>query len=153
VYFVTVAEKGEIFTKLTPHSAMCSMGFEVITHAASLALHPEFFGEIQTWIGEFAAFARTSLNTLVINGRRTAENVARNLAAYVETPSVNELKDQYKGRPAIIVSAGPSLRKNKHQLRDAQGKAVIIAVQTILQPLLEMGIEPQFVTSLDYHDI
>ena len=51
------------------------------------------------------------------------------------------------------MSAGPSLRKNKHLLKDAQGKAVIIAVQTTLQPLLEMGVEPQFVTSLDYHDI
>jgi hypothetical protein len=90
---------------------------------------------------------------LVINGRRTAENVTRNLGAYVETPSIHVLKDQYRGKPAIIVSAGPSLRKNKHHLRDASGKAVIIAVQTILQPLLEMGIEPQFVTSLDYHDI
>jgi hypothetical protein len=30
---------------------------------------------------------------------------------------------------------------------------VIVAVQTTLQPLLEMGIEPQFVTSLDYHEI
>jgi hypothetical protein len=158
VYFFTAGEKGgadksEIFTKLTPHCAMCSMGFEGVTHAASIGLHPEFFGEIQTWLAEFAAFARTSLNTLVINGRRTAENVTRNLAAYVDTPSVNELKDQYKGKPAIIVSAGPSLRKNKHHLKDAQGKAVIIAVQTILQPLLEIGIEPQFVTSLDYHDI
>jgi hypothetical protein len=153
VYFFTVADKSEVFTKLTPHCAMCSMGFEGVTHAASVALHPAFFGEIQTWIAEFAAFARTSLNTLVINGRRTAENVTRNLAAYVETPSVNALKDQYKGRPAIIVSAGPSLRKNRHHLKDAQGKAVIIAVQTILQPLLEIGIEPQFVTSLDYHDI
>src|SRR6185436_15075743 len=30
---------------------------------------------------------------------------------------------------------------------------VLIAVQTTLQPLLQMGIEPHFVTSLDYHDI
>jgi hypothetical protein len=45
------------------------------------------------------------------------------------------------------------LRKNKHLLREAQGRAVIVAVQTTLQPLLELGIEPQFVTSLDYHDI
>ena len=29
----------------------------------------------------------------------------------------------------------------------------MIAVQTTLQPLLEMGVEPQFVTSLDYHEI
>ena len=53
----------------------------------------------------------------------------------------------------MIVSAGPSLRKNKHLLPKITGKACIIAVQTTLQPLLEMGVEPQFVTSLDYHDI
>jgi hypothetical protein len=153
VYFFTVADKAEIFTKLTPMAAMCSMGFEGVTHAPSLALHPEFFGEVQGWIAEYASFARTSLNTLVINGRRTAENVTANLDRYLSTPGVEELKDQYKGRPAIIVSAGPSLRKNKHLLKDADGKAVFIAVQTILQPLLELGIEPQFVTSLDYHDI
>jgi hypothetical protein len=149
----TAPDKADLFTKLTPHSAMCSMGFEGVTHAPSLALHSEYFGEIQTWIAEFAAFSRTSLNTLVINGRRTAENVTRNLADYVATPGVEDLKDRYRGRPAIIVSAGPSLRKNKHLLEDAAGKAVFIAVQTILQPLLEMGIEPEFVTSLDYHDL
>jgi hypothetical protein len=33
------------------------------------------------------------------------------------------------------------------------GRAVIIAVQTTLHPLLELGVEPHFVTSLDYHDI
>jgi len=66
---------------------------------------------------------------------------------------LSQLKDLYKARPAIIVSAGPSLRKNKHLLKDARDRAVIIAMQTTLQPLLEMGVEPHFVTSLDYHDI
>src|SRR5439155_2503945 len=47
----------------------------------------------------------------------------------------------------------PSLRKNMHLLNDVAGRACIIAVQTTLKPLLEMGIEPQFVTSLDYHAI
>jgi hypothetical protein len=129
------------------------MGLEGVTHAPSVSLHPEFYRQVQEWVAEFAAFGRTSLNTLVLNGRRTAQNVTRNIATYATTPSVSGLKDTYKGRPGIIVSAGPSLRKNKHLLRDADGRAVIIAVQTILQPLLDMGVEPQFVTSLDYHDI
>ena len=153
LHIFTRADKSELFNKLTPQAAMCSLGFEGVSHGPSLALHPEFFSEVQIWIAEFAAFARTSLNTLVINGRRTAENVTANLADYVSTPSINELKGSYAGKPAIIVSAGPSLRKNKHHLHEADGRAVFIAVQTILQPLIEMGIEPQFVTSLDYHDI
>ena len=32
-------------------------------------------------------------------------------------------------------------------------KAVIIAVQTMLKPLLAAGIEPDFVTSLDYNTV
>jgi hypothetical protein len=153
LHIFTRADKSELFNKLTPQAAMCSLGFEGVLHGPSLALHPEFYSEVQIWIAEFAAFARTSLNTLVINGRRTAENVTANLADYVATSSIDDLKGCYAGKPAIIVSAGPSLRKNKHHLHDASGRAVFIAVQTILQPLIEMGIEPQFVTSLDYHDI
>jgi hypothetical protein len=66
---------------------------------------------------------------------------------------LSRLEGAYRAKPAIIVSAGPSLRKNKHHLKDAAGRAVVIAVQTTLQPLLELGIEPHFVTSLDYHEI
>ncbi len=148
-----LADKSELFLRMTPHAAMCSMGLEGLIHPPSLALHPAYYGQVQALLTEFAAFARTCLNTLLINGRRTAENITRNLAWYTSTPSVSDLGNKYKNKPAIIVSAGPSLRKNQHLLKDAQGKAVIIAVQTILQPLVEMGIEPQFVTSLDYHDI
>jgi hypothetical protein len=36
---------------------------------------------------------------------------------------------------------------------NAREKAVIIAVQTTLRPLLEIAVEPHYVTSLDYHDI
>ena len=34
-----------------------------------------------------------------------------------------------------------------------EANAVLIAVQTTLQPLLEIGCRPHFVTSLDYHEI
>src|ERR1700745_2842121 len=44
-------------------------------------------------------------------------------------------------------------RKNTHLLPQVAGGACIIAVQTTLTPLLEIGVRPQFVTSLDYHDI
>jgi hypothetical protein len=53
----------------------------------------------------------------------------------------------------VIISAGPSLRKNKHLLKGLDKNAVLIAVQTTLQPMLEIGVEPHYVTSLDYHEI
>ena len=152
LYF-TELDKTDLFTRLMQRSGMLSMGFESVTHAPSLQARGEFHKQMQTWIAEFASYCRTSINTLIVNGRRTAENIARNLGWYVATPSVARLKDRYQGKPGIIISAGPSLRKNKHLLGDLQDRAVLIAVQTMLKPLLEMGVEPHFVTSLDYHDV
>jgi hypothetical protein len=153
VLFFWQADKSELFMRLTPHTATISTGFEAVTHAPSLQVQPEFHRQMQTWIGEFISFCRTNISTLVLNGRRTAENVSRNIAWYAAAPSIARLQNAYRGSPAVIVSAGPSLRKNKHLLPSVVGKVCVIAVQTMLQPLLEMGVEPQFVTSLDYHDI
>ena len=146
-------DKADLFTRLTPHQPLVTLGVTRVTHQPSQQLHPDSHAQFDAWVSEFEAYARTTVSTLVINSRRTAENVAANLPWYVATPSLSRLENAYEKKPAIIVSAGPSLRKNKHLLRDAQGRAVIIAVQTTFQPLVEIGVEPHFVTSLDYHDI
>jgi hypothetical protein len=153
VLFFWQADKSQLFSRMMSHSATVAMGFEKVVHAPSIQLAPQFHDQMMLWCAEFKDFTKTNISTLVLNGRRTAENVSRNLPWYVACPSLSRLKDCYKGKPAVIVSAGPSLRKNKHLLPQVVGKACIIAVQTTLQPLLEMGVEPQFVTSLDYHSI
>lgn len=153
VIFFTRADKSELFTRLTPHAALISVGVESIVHAPSLQVASAFHGQLQTWLSEFASFTRTSMNTLVLNSRRTAENITRNIGRYVTSRGVGRLENLHQGKPAIVVSAGPSLRKNQHLLKQLKGRAILIAVQTTLKPLLEMGVEPDYVTSLDYHDI
>ena len=153
VLFFTQLDKSDLYIRLSHHNGLLSVGCERVAHASSIQLAPEFFKQMETWIGELRDYSRTGLNTLILNGRSTAQNITRNIGWYAASPGLARLKERFKGSPAIIVSAGPSLRKNKHLLKDAAGKAVIVAVQTTLKPLLEMGIEPQFVTSLDYHEI
>jgi hypothetical protein len=151
--FFTQLDKSDLLARLTPHSALISIGVEQVVHPPSQQVAGAFHDQMRLWIDEFASFSKTSINTLVQNSQKTAENIARNIGWYAATPSMARLAGRHRGEPAIIVSAGPSLRKNKHLLKDLAGRAVFIAVQTTLQPLLEMGIEPQFVTSLDYHEI
>jgi hypothetical protein len=151
--FFIAPDKAELLQRLNPHTALFSVGVETVVHAPSQQIASPFYEQTRIWLEEFESFRQTSMNTLVLNSRRTAQNIARNVGWYVASPSLSRLRDCYKGNPAIIVSAGPSLRKNKHLLKELQGRVVIVAVQTTLQPLLEMGIEPQFVTSLDYHEI
>lgn len=153
VMFFFRLDKGDLFTRLNTMMPLVVGGMATLTHRPSVQLQEAFYKQIETWLAEFTAYSKTSIQTLVLNGRRTAENIARNLRWYITADSVGELKDRCKGQPAIIVSAGPSLRKNRHLLPAAKGKAVMIAVQTTLKPLLAMGVEPDFVTSLDYHEI
>lgn len=161
ISIVTSSDKSALFAAIAQRTVMLSMGMASVSHPPSARLPgaSEFHDTCRTHLTDLASFSRTSLNTVVINGRRTAENIARNLRRYAasaaasSTSGIAALAGRYEGCPAIIVSAGPSLRKNKHLLPAAKGHAVIIAVQTALKPLLEIGVEPDFVTSLDYHDI
>lgn len=146
-------DKGELFSRLMPYMSVLSIGAGTVSHGPSVRLEPSFHEQMGAWLDEFRSFAKTSLTTLVINGQRTSENIAHNLAWYCAAPGVARLKDKYRGKPAVIVSAGPSLRKNKHLLKGLERSAVMVAVQTTLQPLVEMGVEPHFVTSLDWSDI
>lgn len=153
VTIFTDPDKAAFFAALMPHAAAMQVGYATLRHPPSMQVARSEHSAFEALTQEFTAYAKTSVSTLVINGRRTAENIIRNLPWYVAAPSLSRLSGAFVGEPAIIVSAGPSLRKNKHLLTEAAGNAVIIAVQTTLQPLLELGIEPHFVTSLDYHDI
>ncbi|HEX8910773.1 MAG TPA: 6-hydroxymethylpterin diphosphokinase MptE-like protein [Humisphaera sp.] len=153
VVLLTRPDKTELNARLTPHLAVFPMGTASLEHGPSVQLQPAFHAQAKQSLEEFASYARTTVNTFVLNSSRTAENIARNLGWYVASPSLSRLKDRFKGKPAVIVSAGPSLRKNKHLLPKVAGKAVVVAVQTTLQPLVQAGIDPHFVTSLDYHEI
>lgn len=66
--------------------------------------------------------------------------------------SINQLKNLYRGKPAVIVSAGPSLTKNVHLLKEVQDKFIIISGPRTIGTLIENDITPDFVCSVDPQD-
>lgn len=75
-----------------------------------------------------------------------------NLPVAAGAPDVNALGRRLAGRPAIVVSPGPSLAKNIHTLKLAQGRAVLLAPLQTLRRLYREGIRPDFVLVLDSQD-
>lgn len=89
-------------------------------------------------------------NTLEHLGNNTAENIVRNYRYFDKSYIDMDLNDEFdKNIPAIIVSAGPSLNKNIKYLKEAKGKAIIIAVDRAYQLLIDESIEPDYVITLD----
>ncbi len=72
-----------------------------------------------------------------------------NLPVLLSNPGVSKLKDGFKGMPAIVVAAGPSLTDSLDILRDVDERAMIICVGTALKPLLKAGVRPHFVVAID----
>ncbi|MCP3941163.1 MAG: DUF115 domain-containing protein [Desulfobacteraceae bacterium] len=62
---------------------------------------------------------------------------------------LEQILNKFTNNPAILVAGGPSLDKNVHILKQAQEKAVIFAVDTVLPTLIKHGVHPHFLTSID----
>lgn len=86
-------------------------------------------------------------------GEQIFQNRISNLTLLRHSSQVDVLKGAFRDKPAILVSAGPSLGKSMEALKAAVGKSIIIAVDSAVVPLLNHGIKPDFVTTLDYQGI
>lgn len=76
-------------------------------------------------------------------------NTLSNLRLLAQESDVTALDGTMRGVPAIVVAAGPSLDGQLDDLRDAQSRALIIAVDTALRPLLAAGIRPHLAVAVD----
>ncbi len=146
-------DKAALHARLQPMGTLMMLGTRFVSHAPSLRVAPKEHEKINAALSEFVTYMRMSLTTLMGNSRITCRNIAMNLVSYVSTPSIDLLRDRFAGDPAVVIAAGPSLSRNIDQLANLKGKAVLCAVQTALRPLLARGIKPDFVTSLDFHEM
>ncbi len=80
-------------------------------------------------------------------------NLAANLTFLGTHQSLQALGRAFAGRPAILVGAGPSLDRNLSELAAAQGRALIVAVHTALQPLARAGITPDLVVIIECQEL
>ena len=82
--------------------------------------------------------------TALVQTQATVRNLTQNLDHYTSRPGIAELAGSTAGRPAIVVSAGPSLERALDLLArpGVRERFVIVAVQTVLRTLLRRGIKP-----------
>ncbi len=146
-------DKAEVHDKLRPHNTLMMLGAQIVVHPPSDRIAGGFHSKARTVVTDYVAYSRMTLLTLVGNSQVTCRNIAHNLPKYLTTPPINVLRDRFKGFPAVVISGGPSLRKNIDLLASMKGKAVLIAVQSMFKPLMDRGIVPDFVTTLDFHSM
>lgn len=151
--FLTEARKNRIHDQLWAAHAEILLGLQIIRLPHTASCDREFYETQARLLADFTSCARLQLTTLLRNARITARNLALNLPAYLASGGVESLRGRAAGYPAIIVAAGPSLRRNLDLLLQAHDRAVTIAVQTVFKLLVALRRPPHFVTSLDFHEV
>lgn len=120
-----------------------------IYHPSSLAFNKEYYLQTlkelkEAVTGQVLHFGNDPRDSLI-----GIENMLANLREIVYNPGINLLFNKFKGKPAVVISTGPSLNKNKHLLKGLGEKALLIAADASLKVLLEMGVKPHLVTALE----
>jgi len=113
----------------------------------------------EIYSGEFAMFlenVKTMMNeneikrnTVFKKNELWAENSFKNTDNILNSYSMAQFRNVFKGKTAVIVSAGPSLKKNMSLLKEIKGKIPIISVFVAAKVLLANGIVPDFIVSID----
>jgi hypothetical protein len=124
-------------------------GAKPMYNKSALALDGEYY--ISAWriFGQAAQYAVMNYGNDTEDSIIGIENMLENLDVIINNPGINLLHNKFSNKPAVVVSCGPSLDKNKHLLKGLEDKAVIIAADSALKPLLKMGFKPHLITALE----
>lgn len=92
---------------------------------------------------------KTNANTLNKKLQGWCRNLVFNIPQVIASKPYLEFEERFKNIPAFVCLAGPSLKHNREKLRELKNRGLIIAVDTSLRPMLDVGIVPDFVVTHD----
>lgn len=140
-----------IFNRLTEHSmSVLANSLSVLEHPASVKCYDRVYSQARKVFNDFYTWARVNANTQMAKARDFAQNILRNACEYVESPGINSLCESFQDVPVFIISAGPSLDKNVCYLKEIGARGLIVCVDSALKTLLDNGIKPDLVVSIDF---
>jgi hypothetical protein len=113
-------------------------------------LRPHEYDKVLHTVSDQLNSMLCNTGTVMNAGYEFARNDISNLPYLIRHRGISEVKELYAGKPAVLVSTGPSLMKNIHRLIDIQDKVIIVAVAQALRPLLAYGIKPDFICTVDF---
>lgn len=128
-----------------------NLGNSIIAiHPVYDKLFPESLSSFREEIRKSAMTARIYYNTLLLQARSSFVNLFKNIPKIRDSIAITQLKEVWKPEiPIILVAAGPSVEDSVEQIRSVREKAIVVAVDRIMDYLLNNNIKPDFVVTLD----
>lgn len=107
-----------------------------------------WYGFQKAYIKYFKLY-QINVNTAVVFANNWVTNFFENLKQFSISVRLDGYKNVFKNIPAVIVSAGPSLNKNIHLLKELRNKALIISAGSAINILQSHGVIPHIMVGVD----
>ncbi len=126
-----------------------SRNLKVLVTPGALQTETDFYSEM------LKAIMPSRDQATVWNGNSVSDsftglwNTLHNLEFLATNPGILGLKGRFKGKTCISVAAGPSLNEAWETLKRVQGKIPLIVCDTLVKPMNDRGVVPDFVTALE----
>ena len=122
-------------------------------HPPTVALAPEATREAVAQISRAKDYLDISIGTRVRDLKTWGDMTMQNAGSILKSPSFRELFGRFRNRPAVVVSAGPSLNKQLPLLAKYRDRVLVICIGQALGALRSAGIEPDLVHILESKNV
>ena len=120
---------------------------ELIAPVSYRTLYGDYYHSVQQGLTKVVRKMLINLSTQRYSLNKWLTNSWRNY--WQENLRLEDIAHHITSLPVIIVSAGPSLNKNIHLLKEAKNKAIVIAVGSAISILDNHGIVPHLRMAFD----
>lgn len=143
----------EILSKLMDYSMVGFSKTRLVAKPEIIRVHKEAYADFQIQLTNKLKLLSIMYGIKFSPIRQTDYlNQCKNLLRLAKSYGAGMWENQLTGMPVICVAAGPSLSGAIPALKQAGGRAVIVAADTAVKRLLQAGICPDIITTMDAFD-
>lgn len=121
----------------------------VVENGATMSAFPLAASAFRSQIAEYRKKDDINAATLKRFGRLWVRNLAKNMGVSASCPGVSMATACFKGLPALVLAAGPSLDEALPALPELAKRMLTVCVDTALRSVLSVGVQPDFVMVVD----
>lgn len=126
-----------------------NINIKFVTISSYESMYKKLIDKVYKYIKIVINVFKVNIATNLFNHRQWYQNGICNLKYLKKTCPVSALKESFKGVPAIIISAGPSLNENIEFIKKVKDKAVVAAVGTGITIMEKNKIKVNIAGALD----
>ncbi|NWH04950.1 6-hydroxymethylpterin diphosphokinase MptE-like protein [Desulfobacter latus] len=123
---------------------------QILEHPVIFDFFKKNYSDLKKRVFEYVNELNIAGATRVRFGKKMVENRFIHLKTMGHHYQFERLINAFEGVPAYIAAGGPSLDENIGLLKQVEGKALILSVDTAVPAFLKNDIRPDFVSCIDY---